>query len=82
MSKIRFTVNANSIFPISKLKSLTKELFTAADRLGHAVITRDNRPAYALIPLNENDELSERIELARTAAKGKISVEPSWWETL
>ena len=82
MSKIRFTVNANSLFPIGKLKNIPKEIFTIADQLGHAVITKDNRPAYALIPLNEIDDLSDRIELARAAAKGKISVEPSWWETL
>ena len=81
MSKIRFTVNANSLFPIGKLKNIPKEIFTAADRLGHAVITKDNRPAYALIPLNENDDLSDRIELAH-AAKGKITVDPSWWESL
>ena len=81
MSKIRFTVNANALFPIGKLKNIPKEIFTAADRLGHAVITKDNRPAYALIPLNENDDLSDRIELAR-AAKGIITVKPSWRESL
>ncbi|MBQ7218426.1 MAG: hypothetical protein IJS27_02880 [Ruminococcus sp.] len=82
MSKIRFTVNANSLFPISKLKNLPKEIFSVADRLGHAVITRDNRPAYALIPLKENDNLSERVEFARALAKGNIAVDSSWQEKL
>ena len=89
MPKVRITINANTLFPISDLKKHLKEAFTAAEKLGSAIITEKNRPAYALIRINDNEsknyvnseELAEQIARVRSDAKGKLTTELNWWET-
>ena len=84
MPKIKMTINANTLFPISELKSRLKEVLKIADQIGPAIITKGNRPAYAVIRLDIESELSEvyaeQIALARANAKGKITSEPNGWE--
>lgn len=89
MSKVKITINANTLFPISDLKKHLKEVFTAAEKLGSAIITEKNRPAYALIRLDDNERkdyvsseaLAEQIARVRSDAKGKLTTELNWWET-
>lgn len=93
MPKVRITINANTLFPISDLKKHLKEAFTAAEKRGSAIITEKNRPAYALIRIDDNESntyinnkelseaLAEQIARVRSDAKGKLTTEPNWWET-
>jgi len=86
MSKTTFTINAKTLFPIDEIKKHIKEAFTVCDTLGPAIITKGNRPAYAVIRLDSNDEISDamrdQLTLARANAKGKITVEPDGWKKL
>ncbi len=66
MSMLRITVNAKTLFPIEHLKKHLREAFRISDVLGSAIITRDSRPAYAVIPLTAD---LERIR----AAEGTLS---------
>ena len=81
MSKTTFTINAKTLFPIDKLKQHLKEAFTVSDTLGPAIITHNNRPAYAIVRISENDDISqslaEQIDLARRSSKGYITAEPN-----
>ena len=89
MPKVRITINANTLFPINDLKKHLKEAFTAAEKLGSAIITEKNRPAYALIRIADNESkdyvnseaLTEQIARVRSDAKGKLTTELNWWET-
>ena len=82
MSKIKMTINAKTLFPISELKSRLKEALSIADQIGPAIITRGNRPAYAVSRLDSDSELSEamyeHLSLACKRAKGNITCENDW----
>jgi hypothetical protein len=79
MSKTTFTINAKTLFPIDEIKKHIKEAFTIADQIGPAIITKGNRPAYAVIRLDSEGELSEayseQLDLARANARGIIATE-------
>lgn len=89
MPKVKITINANTLFPISDLKKHLKEAFTSAEKLGSAIITEKNRPAYALIRIDDNESnsyvnieaIAEQIARIRSDARGKLIIEPNWWET-
>ena len=77
MKKTGITINANNLFPVEKLKEYIKEALAVTDTLGPAIITKGNRPAYALIRLNdiEPEAVADRIKQARDSAKGSITTE-------
>lgn len=90
MSKTTFTINAKTLFPIDKLKDCLKEAFAVSETIGPAIITKGNRPAYAIIRIRDNDPdsdpaaisraLAEQIDFARTSSKGHITTEPYRWK--
>lgn len=79
MSKTTFTINAKTLFPIDELKKHLKEALAVCDTLGPAIITKGNRPAYAVIRLDSERELHEayieQLALARANARGIIATE-------
>ena len=86
MSKTTFTINAKTLFPIDELKKHLKEAFTVSDTIGPAIITQNNRPAYAIVRIDETDQkpdpneisqlLAEQIDLARVLSRGTITAKP------
>lgn len=84
MPKTKLTINSKILFPIDKIKEHIKEAFAVSDTLGPAIITKGNRPAYAIIRIydekNVDHALAEQIAHARSAAKGTFTAEPYWWE--
>ena len=85
MPKTTFTINAKTLFPIDKLKDCLKEAFTVSETIGPAIITKGNRPAYAIVRIDENGRhpnqnelrqlLAKQIDLARVSSRGKITTE-------
>ena len=93
MPETKLTINSKILFPIEHLKEHLKEALKIARDLSPAIITQHNRPAYAIVRLDEaypiskndadkNNLLAEQIEAAQMAANGKITFEPYWWENL
>lgn len=91
MPKTKLTINAKTLFPVDKLKDHLCEALRVAKDLGSAIITQNNRPAYAIIRIDDdlnaddselNDRLAEQIIRARESAKGTLTTEPYWWEKL
>lgn len=93
MPETKLTINSKTLFPIEHLKENIKEALKIAKDLSPAIITQHNRPAYAIVRLDEaypipldgsdeNDLLKSQIKAAQATAKGKITVEPYWWEKL
>lgn len=84
MPKTKLTINSKTLFPIDKIKEHIKEAFTVSDTLGPAIITKGNRPAYAIIRIGDDHDvdqtLAEEIAHARSASKGTFTTEPYWWE--
>ena len=86
MSKTTFTINAKTLFPIDRLKDCLKEAFAVSETIGPAIITKGNRPTYAIVRIGENDRhpdqselsqlLAEQIDLARVSSKGHITTKP------
>ena len=89
MPETKLTINSNALFPVNELRRHMKDAFDAAEKLGSAIITEKNRPAYALIRIADNkskdyvncEALTEQINRIRSDAKGKLTTEPNWWET-
>lgn len=93
MPETKLTINSKILFPVEKLKEQLKEALKVARDLSPAIITQHNRPAYAIVRLDEayavpkdnadkNDFLADQIKAAQKAANGKITFEPYWWEKL
>ncbi len=93
MPETKLTINSKTLFPIEHLKEQLKEALKIARDLSPAIITQHNRPAYAIVRLDEayaipkdstdtNELLSDQIKAAQKAANGKITFEPYWWEKL
>lgn len=91
MPETKLTINSKTLFPIEHLKENIKEALKIAKDLSPAIITQHNRPAYAIVrldeayPISQDDEnnlLSHQIKAAQATAKGKITFEPYWWEKL
>ena len=93
MPETKLTINSNTLFPIDRLKDQIKEALKIAKVLSPAIITQNNRPAYAIVRLDkpypltkggadQNDLLAEQIKSAHKTANGKITFEPYWWEKL
>ena len=84
MPKTKLTINSKTLFPIAEIKTRLKEAFTVSDTLGPAIITKGNRPAYAIIRIDDEHDvdhaLAEQIAHARSASKGTFTTEPYWWE--
>lgn len=90
MPETKLTINSKTLFPIEHLKEQLKEALKIAHELSPAIITQHNRPAYAIVRLDEayaipkdndkNDLLTEQIKAAQRAASGTITFEPYWWE--
>lgn len=93
MPETKLTINSKTLFPIEHLKEQLKEALKIARNLSPAIITQNNRPAYAIVRLdeayaipkdadNKNDLLADQIKAAQKAANGTITFEPYWWEKL
>lgn len=93
MPETKLTINSKTLFPIEHLKEQLKEALIIARDLSPAIITRHNRPAYAIVRLDEayamskdstdtNELLNDQIKAAQKAANGTITFEPYWWEKL
>lgn len=88
MPETKLTINSKILFPVEKLKEQLKEALKVARDLSPAIIIQHNRPAYAIVRLDEayetseSDILSNQIKTAKDAAKGTITIEPYWWEKL
>lgn len=93
MPETKLIINSKILFPIEHLTEQLKEALKISKDLSPAIITRHNRPAYAIIRLDEayaipkdstdtNDLLADQIKAAQKAANGKITFEPYWWEKL
>ncbi len=93
MPETKLTINSKTLFPIEHLKEHLKEALKIARNLSPAIITQHNRPAYAIVRLDEayptpkddddkNDLLNDQIKAAQKAANGTITFEPYWWEKL
>ncbi|MBQ3265949.1 MAG: hypothetical protein IJH07_09270 [Ruminococcus sp.] len=89
MPKTKLTINAKTLFPIDQLKKHLKEALAVCELFGSAIITQNNRPAYAIIRIDDDqrtdhrdlgNNLAEQIDLAHRSAKGNITTEPCWWE--
>ena len=84
MSKTKLTVNSKTLFPIEQLKDQFKEALNIAKDLSPAIITQNNRPAYAIVRIDDDHNidraLAEQIALARSASKGTLTIEPYWRE--
>ena len=86
MPETKRTINSKTLFPIEHLKDQLKEALKIAHDLSPAIITQHNRPAYAIVRLDEayetgeSDLLADQIKAARNTANGKITFEPYWWE--
>ena len=88
MSKTTFTINAKTLFPIDKIKEHLKEAFTVSETLGPAIITKGNRPAYAIVRIDDNDlysdqdelrqYLADQIDLARVSSRGTVTTKSDW----
>ena len=86
MSKTIITINAKTLFPIDEIKKYLKEAFTVSETIGPAIITKGNRPAYAIVRIGDKDQysdpceinqlLAEQIDLARVSSKGHITTKP------
>ena len=93
MPETKLTINSKTLFPIEHLKEHLKEALKIARDLSPAIITQHNRPAYAIVRLDEaytipkdgadkDDLIADQIKAAQKAANGKITFEPYWWEKL
>ena len=92
MPETKLTINSKTLFPIEHLKEQLREALKIARDLSPAIITQHNRPAYAIVRLDEaypmskdddkNDLLTDQIKAAQKAANGTITFEPYWWEKL
>ena len=92
MPETKLTINSKTLFPIEHLREHLKEALKIARDLSPAIITQHNRPAYAIVRLDEayptpkdddkNDLLADQIKAAQKAANGTITFEPYWWEKL
>lgn len=91
MPETKLTINSKTLFPIEHLKEQLKEALKIAKDLSPAIITEHNRPAFAIVrldeayPISQDDEnnlLADQIKAAQTTAKGRITFEPYWWEKL
>ena len=93
MPETKLTINSKTLFPIEHLKDQLKEALKIAHDLSPAIITQHNRPAYAIVRLDEayaipkddtdkDDILTNQIKAAQKAANGTITFEPYWWEKL
>ena len=93
MPETKLTINSKTLFPIEHLKEQLKEALKIARDLSPAIITRHNRPAYAIVRLDEayaipkdgtdtNTLINDQIKAAKKAANGKITFDPYWWEKL
>ena len=93
MPETKLTINSKTLFPIEHLKEQLKEALKIARDLSPAIITQHNRPAYAIVRLDEaypipkdcadtNDLLNDQIKAAQKTANGTITFEPYWWEKL
>jgi len=88
MHETKLTINSKTLFPIEHLKERLKEALKIARDLSPAIITQHNRPAYAIVRLDEAYEqidgelLADQIMAAKSAAKGTITIEQYRWEKL
>ena len=66
---IRYTDLVAKTIPVRELRSNLAELLSdVADRRDHVVVTRNGRPAAALVPIDEYQALEETAEILSDAA--------------
>jgi prevent-host-death family protein len=66
---IEYTVRVAKTIPVRDFRSnLAQVLSDVADRRDHVVVTRNGRPAAALVPIDEYEALEETAEILSDAA--------------
>ena len=64
MYAIRYTSGVAKTVPVRELRSnLSQLLSDVADRRDHVLVTRNGRPAAALVPIDEYEALEETAEI-------------------
>jgi prevent-host-death family protein len=64
MYAIRYTLPMAKTIPVREFRSnLAEVLSDVADRRDHVVVTRNGRPAAALVPIDEYEALEETAEI-------------------
>ena len=64
MYAVRYTFAVAKIVPVRELRSNLSALLDAvADRRDHVLVTRNGKPAAALIPIDEYEALEETAEI-------------------
>jgi antitoxin YefM len=66
---IRYTPSVAEIVPVREFRSRLGELLSdVADRRDHVLVTRNGKPAAALIPIGEYEALEETAEILSDTA--------------
>lgn len=69
MYAIRYTAIVAKTVPVRELRSnLSRLLSDVADRRDHVLVTRNGKPAAALVPIDEYEALEETAEILSDSA--------------
>ena len=69
MYAIRYTLVVAKIVPVREFRTKLSELLNdVADRRDHVLVTRNGKPAAALVPIDEYEALEETAEILSDSA--------------
>lgn len=69
MYAIRYTSGVAKIVPVREFRTKLSELLSdVADRRDHVLVTRNGKPAAALVPIDEYEALEETAEILSDSA--------------
>lgn len=69
MYAIRYTSHIAKIVPVREFRTKLSELLSdVADRRDHVLVTRNGKPAAALVPIGEYEALEETAEILSDSA--------------
>ncbi len=69
MYAIRYTLDVARVVPVREFRTRLSELLgDVADRRDHVLVTRNGKPAAALVPIDEYEALEETAEILSDSA--------------
>ncbi len=69
MYAIRYTLDVAKVVPVREFRTRLSELLgDVADRRDHVLVTRNGKPAAALVPIDEYEALEETAEILSDSA--------------
>lgn len=69
MYALRYTQRVTKIVPVREFRTKLSELLSdVADRRDHVLVTRNGKPAAALVPIDEYEALEETAEILSDSA--------------